>query len=279
MRWAIAIAALQGARRLVPEPARPELRRAIEELRAAAVDAAERRRARRTLHRARGVRLNLGSGGRSRPGWMNLDLDRGGDLRLDLRRPLPLPDVSCAEIYSEHVLEHLAYPGEVEAVLRDWFRVLAPGGVLSLGVPDTEWPLVAYVNGNGEYFDWCRRQPWCPPWIETRLDQINFHFRQQGLGFGHDHLYAYDAETLAARLTILHSARTTRRATRARTRCTSIRGSPDAPVVFGRRSEGRQDQGESCVTTTHRGTHSGLSTSHTAARIPWRPSTLVESHG
>ena len=118
MRWAIAIAALRGVRRLAPEQVRPELRRAIEELRAAAVDAAERRRARRTLHGARGVRLNLGSGGRARPGWMNLDLDRGGELRLDLRRPLPLPDASCAEIYSEHVLEHLAYPGEVEAVLR-----------------------------------------------------------------------------------------------------------------------------------------------------------------
>ena len=33
------------------------------------------------------------------------------------------------------------------------------------------------------------------------MDQINFHFRQQGLGFGQDHLYAYDVETLAARLT------------------------------------------------------------------------------
>ena len=36
---------------------------------------------------------------------------------------------------------------------------------------------------------------------ETRMDQINFHFRQQGLGFGQDHLYAYDLETLTARLT------------------------------------------------------------------------------
>jgi len=176
------------------------------------VDAAERRRARRTLHGARGVRLNLGSGGRARPGWMNLDLDRGGELRLDLRRPLPLPDASCAEIYSEHVLEHLAYPGEVEAVLRDWFRVLAPGGVLSLGVPDTEWPLVSYVNGNDEYFDWCRRQPWCPPWIETRLDQINFHFRQQIPEFGAAHRYAYDFETLAARLDAAGFADVVRRA-------------------------------------------------------------------
>jgi len=47
----------------------------------------------------------------------------------------------------------------------------------------------------------CRTQPSNPSWIETRLDQINFHFRQQGLGFGQDHLYAYDVETLAVRLT------------------------------------------------------------------------------
>jgi len=30
---------------------------------------------------------------------------------------------------------------------------------------------------------------------------VIIHFRQQGLGFGQDHLYAYDVETLAARLT------------------------------------------------------------------------------
>src|SRR5207247_3223757 len=143
-------------------------------LRAAAVDAAERRRARRTLHGARGVRLNLGSGGRARPGWMNLDLDRGGELRLDLRRPLPLPDASCAEIYAEHVLEHLAYPGEVEQVLADWFRVLASGGTVSLGVPDTEWPLRAYVSGDDGYFAWCRTQPWHRDWVRTRLDTINY---------------------------------------------------------------------------------------------------------
>ena len=63
------------------------------------------------------------------------------------------------------------------------------------------YPLASYVNQVEDYFAWCRTQPWNPPWIETRLDQINFHFRQQGLGFGQDHLYAYDVETLAARLT------------------------------------------------------------------------------
>jgi hypothetical protein len=45
------------------------------------------------------------------------------------------------------------------------------------------------------YFDWCRAQPWSRPWVITRLDQINFHFRQQQIGFGQDHRYAYDVET------------------------------------------------------------------------------------
>src|SRR5262249_9558253 len=69
-----------------------------------------------------------------------------------------------------------------------------------LGVPDTADVLQAYASGDGRYFDWCRAQPWNPSWIETRLDQINFHFRQQSPNFGEAHLYAYDFETLAARL-------------------------------------------------------------------------------
>jgi predicted SAM-dependent methyltransferase len=153
------------------------------------------------LARTEPVRLNIGCGAVTRPGWINVDLDGRADLRLDVRRPLPLREASVVEIYCEHLLEHLAFPGEVETVLQDWCRVLAPGGLLSVGVPETADVLQAYVSGDGRYFDWCRAQPWNPSWIETRLDQINFHFRQQGIGFGQDHRYAYDLETLSARLT------------------------------------------------------------------------------
>ena len=89
-------------------------------------------------------------------------------------------------LVSGSLLEHLAYPGEVLTVLRDWHRVLVPGGRLSVGVPDTVAPLRDYVTGARDCFDWCRTHPWYPPWIETRMDQINFHFRQQGLGFGRE---------------------------------------------------------------------------------------------
>ena len=46
------------------------------------------------------------------------------------------PDATFAALYSSHVLEHLDYAGEVQAGLREWHRVLAPGGRLYISVPD-----------------------------------------------------------------------------------------------------------------------------------------------
>ncbi len=51
----------------------------------------------------------------------------------DLRR---FADKTFAALYSSHVLEHLDYTGELQAGLREWQRVLAPGGRLYVSVPD-----------------------------------------------------------------------------------------------------------------------------------------------
>lgn len=45
---------------------------------------------------------------------------------------------SLEEIYASHVLEHFDYAGEIEDVLREWYRVLKPGGKLFVSVPDLE---------------------------------------------------------------------------------------------------------------------------------------------
>jgi predicted SAM-dependent methyltransferase len=143
-----------------------------------------------------GLRLYLGCGPVRREGWVHIDWARGADLRLDLRRPLPFATGSCCEVYSEHFLEHLEYPDDAMALLRECYRVLAPGGIISTGVPGTEWPLREYVGVESSgYFEYVKAQ-WHPSWCQTRLEHINFHFRQ-----GTQHRFAYDFETLAHALT------------------------------------------------------------------------------
>jgi predicted SAM-dependent methyltransferase len=141
---------------------------------------------------ATGLKLHLACGPNIKPGWLNIDLfARRADLRLDLREPFPFADSSVAVIYSEHFFEHLAYPGEVGHMLRESLRVLQPGGLFSVGVPDTEPLLEAYATGDEATF---RRyqERWHPSWCDTHVHQVNYHFRQ-----GTQHKYAYDFETLA----------------------------------------------------------------------------------
>jgi predicted SAM-dependent methyltransferase len=156
-----------------------------------------RRAVRRAQQLAKtGLQLHLGSGPNRKAGWVNIDLHQNADLMLDLREPLPFPADSCVVVYSEHVLEHFEYPEPAMSMLRDWLRVLAPGGTCRIGVPDTRWPLVEYCGqGDGRYFAIAKEQ-WHPAWCRTPMEHINYHFRQ-----GREHQFAYDAETLIGALT------------------------------------------------------------------------------
>ena len=48
---------------------------------------------------------------------------------------IPLPDQSVEEIMAIHVVEHV-HVWEVPALLNEWFRLLKPGGILVLEMPD-----------------------------------------------------------------------------------------------------------------------------------------------
>jgi FkbM family methyltransferase len=48
------------------------------------------------------------------------------------------PDNTFTDIYASHVLEHFDYINELDAVLKEWYRVLAPGGTLYISVPDLD---------------------------------------------------------------------------------------------------------------------------------------------
>src|SRR5262249_23423622 len=157
-----------------------------------------------TLSSATKHRLNLACGPNRKEGWINVDLSDGADLQLDLREKLPFPDDSVEVIYSEHFFEHLNYPSfadsnafaglelsgyqsEVLFFLREAYRVLVPGGLFSVGVPDAEPALIAYANRDEQAFELARRMHWHPDWCDTLIHQVNYLFRQ-----GHEHKYAYD---------------------------------------------------------------------------------------
>ena len=144
---------------------------------------------RRSLSRP--SKLNLGCGPYPKDGFLNVDLFPGGDITLDLRRGLPFEPDSCDLIFSEHCFEHFEYPEPISHLFRECLRVLKPGGFLKFTVPDTEWPLNQYREGpEAPYFKACEEHAWHPKECTTRLEHINYHFRQ-----GAEHKYAYDLET------------------------------------------------------------------------------------
>jgi predicted SAM-dependent methyltransferase len=84
-------------------------------------------------------RLHIG-GKHAHPEWEIInaiatpEVDHIGNAK-DLSR---FDDVTFSELYASHVLEHFDYSQELVAVLKEWNRVLKPGGKLYISVPDLD---------------------------------------------------------------------------------------------------------------------------------------------
>jgi SAM-dependent methyltransferase len=86
------------------------------------------------------LRLNLGCGDKILPGYVNVDVapSRAGkspDVLCDLHRLDPFASGSADEVMAIHVVEHF-WRWEVVDVLREWGRVLKPGGRMILECPN-----------------------------------------------------------------------------------------------------------------------------------------------
>jgi predicted SAM-dependent methyltransferase len=55
-------------------------------------------------------------------------------------------DSSVVEIYASHVLEHLGYQAAISRALGEFHRVLIPGGLLRLSVPDLTTLCTLYLD-------------------------------------------------------------------------------------------------------------------------------------
>src|ERR1700736_1444739 len=83
--------------------------------------------------------LNLGCGERFHPDWINIDLTSGrsGVIAHDLAKGIPFSSDSADAVYLAAVFEHIRR-NDAENFLREIYRVLKPGGIVRVGVPDLE---------------------------------------------------------------------------------------------------------------------------------------------
>lgn len=91
--------------------------------------------------------LNLGCGSRYHPDWINIDIAPQGPevIQNDLSRGIPLADGSCDVVYHAAVLEHLRC-SDAATFLAECYRVLKPGGIVRVGVPNLEKICQLYLS-------------------------------------------------------------------------------------------------------------------------------------
>mgnify|MGYP001190124630 CR=1 FL=1 len=89
----------------------------------------------------KGAKLDI-CGGRNpfKPGeFLNVDIVPfpSVDLVFDITKTFPIPTGVIAEVFSAATLEHLRQPQNLH-VLREFYRILMPGGIVRISTPDVE---------------------------------------------------------------------------------------------------------------------------------------------
>jgi SAM-dependent methyltransferase len=159
------------------------------------------------------VKLEIGPGKHPQKGFTTVDVDPAlkPDILVDASGHIPLNNGSCSIVFASHILEHLVWYDTLKA-LKEWVRVLRPGGKLEVWVPNGYAICKAFIAYEEKGDDsqmkadgWYRQNPDKNPyvWVNGRiftygdgkgtLDHPNWHrtlfspkylrqlFRQVGL--------------------------------------------------------------------------------------------------
>jgi SAM-dependent methyltransferase len=97
------------------------------------------------------LRVELGCGPFPTPGYVHVDVDRRAR-HVEYVSPvwdLPFEDESVEKVLAIHVFEHVE-PNKVEETLREWWRILKPGGLVQVHVPNAAAAFKAYLEGSNE---------------------------------------------------------------------------------------------------------------------------------
>lgn len=134
-----------------------------------------------------GNRVNLASGQRPfKQPWLNVDIREQGypvDLIADIRSLPQLSDRSASVMVAHHCLEHIDM-SQVTDMAKEWFRILEPGGVVAVFVPDAR----AIADR----------------WLKGQIDNFTFNVNMYGAYQGHPedlHRWSYDYQYLIDQMT------------------------------------------------------------------------------
>lgn len=134
------------------------------------------------------VYLNLGSGPRGLDSahWVNIDgfRDRNVHFEVDFARGLPFADASLDGVFCEHVIEHFSYEG-ARRLCAEIARVLKPGGVVRIIVPDAERVVRTYAEDPARLIAYRGLEG------ATAMQVVNDFFRQR-----YEHQFLFDWETM-----------------------------------------------------------------------------------
>jgi SAM-dependent methyltransferase len=111
--------------------------------------------------------VNFGCGEVFHRDWINLDGNPCAPevQRCDIRNRLPFEQESVDAVYHSHVLEHLD-AGNAKKFLRECRRILRPGGIIRVALPDLEGIARTYLHeievtragGDSTCYDWSRME-------------------------------------------------------------------------------------------------------------------------
>jgi GT2 family glycosyltransferase len=98
------------------------------------------------------MKIDIGSGHNPRldRGWYHMDVDKKWphlEFIHDLNKPMPFEDNSIGEIFCSHQLEHIDWLN-IKPVIKDLNRVLIPGSMIHIRVPNLRWIAQRYLEGS-----------------------------------------------------------------------------------------------------------------------------------
>ncbi len=116
-------------------------------------------------------KLEIGASGTRVTGFETLNIQWGRDINyvLDASKPLPFRDGTFEIVYASHILEHIPWY-TVEGTLKEWTRIVKPGGRLEVWVPDGLKICKVVIEAEAALRDtipddWCVKNPDRNPYL------------------------------------------------------------------------------------------------------------------